>query len=310
MTASSKTTTTSGTSTPTSQPIVFFGTEEYSLWVLEPLIAAGFHIAAVVTKPDTKRGRKQQLTPPAVKTFALEHGIPVWQPTKLTDIADDIKQLDSPAAVLVAYGRIIPQSVIDLFTPGIINVHPSLLPLYRGPSPVEAAIQHRDNKTGVSIMQLSAAMDAGPVYSQTLYALDFSETKPELYHTLFTIGATILVRQLPKILDGTLQPEPQDESAATYCSLLSKADSYLDLATLTPGEAEAQIRAHIGFPRSRITVASHDLIVTKAHGVMDQKTPLDLKCANGAYLSIDELIAPSGKTMTADEFLRGYPINK
>ncbi len=298
---------TSGTKPNTiTKPIVFFGTEEYSLWVLQPLVEAGYPIAAVVTKPDMKRGRGQKVSQPAVKVFAEQHSIPVWQPEKLTDIIEPVKQLDSPAAVLVAYGKIIPASVLELFTPGIINVHPSLLPLYRGPSPVESAIANRDAKTGVSIMKLEADMDAGPVYSQTLYVLDQSETKPELYRTLFTIGANVLVQQLPSILDGSLRPIPQNHDKATYCQLLTKADSMLDLSAATPGEAEARIRAHIGFPRTRLRIGKHEIIAIKAHGVMDKKSPLDLACGNGAYLAIDELIAPSGKTMTAEEFLRGY----
>lgn len=293
-------------SSGTSQPIVFFGTEEYSLWVLQPLVKAGYSVVAVVTKPDTKKGRGHKFSEPAVKTYAIEHGITVWQPAKLTDIIDDIKALDHPAAVLVAFGRIIPQSILDLFTPGIINVHPSLLPLYRGPSPVEAAISNRDAKTGVSIMQLTKEMDAGPVYIQIPYVLDQSETKPELYRTLFTLGANILVKELPAILERQIPALPQDERQATYCQLLSKADSTLQLATTTPGDAEARIRAHIGFPRTRLRIGQHDVIITKAHAVLDKQTPLDLECSNGAFLSIDELVAPSGKTMNAAEFLRGY----
>ena len=157
-------------------------------------------------------------------------------------------------------------------------------------------------------MRLEAAMDAGPIYVQVPYALDFTETKPELYDTLCTLGANLLVTNLPKIVSGELQPTAQDELQATYCSLLSKDMSELDLATLTPGEAEAQIRAHLGFPRSRVTVDPYNLIVTKAHGVMTKETPLDLECVNGAFLSIDEVIAPSGKTMSAADFLRGYPL--
>ena len=151
-------------------------------------------------------------------------------------------------------------------------------------------------------------MDAGPMYLQVPYALDYTETKPELYNTLFSLGANLLVNKLPEIVSGELAPIPQEEKDATYCSLLSKEQGLLDLTTLTPGEAEAHIRAHLGFPRSRVKVGSYDLIVTKAHGVMTKQTPLDLKCSNGAFLSIDEVIAPSGKTMSAAEFLRGHPL--
>lgn len=276
--------------------------------VLRTLVEAGYPIVAVVTKPDSQKGRGQQLMAPEIKTYALSHNIPVWQPAKLAEIEPDVRQLGDPLGVLVSFGKIIPQSVLDLFTPGIINVHPSLLPLYRGPSPIESAIANRDSKTGVSIMLLEAKMDAGPVYLQVPYALDHTETKPELYNTLFTLGANLLMQKLPAIANGELLPEAQDESKASYCHILTKDMGTLDLSTLTPGEAEARIRAHLGFPRSRVHIGPHQVIVTKAHGVMTKNTPLDLVCANGAFLAIDELVAPSGKTMTASEFLRGYKL--
>lgn len=289
-------------------PIVFFGTEDHSLLALRALVDAGLPVVTVVTKQDTPKGRGNKLTAPAVKIYALEQGISVLQPEKLADIIDTIRALGSPIGVLVSFGKIIPQTILDIFTPGIINIHPSLLPKYRGPSPIESAIANRDNKTGVTIMKLEAAMDAGPIYTQAPYALDFTETKPELYDTLFTLGANLLITNLPAIISGSLQPQPQNEQDATYCSLLSKKDNILDLTTTTPGEAEARIRAHLGFPRTRVQIGQYTLIITKAHGVMTKKTPLDLLCSNGAYLSIDEVIAPSGKTMSATDFLRGYPL--
>lgn len=301
----SKTTTPSGTN----RPIVFFGTEDFSLYSLRTLVEQGFTVAAVVTKPDTQRGRGKKLTSPAVKEFAQSHGIPVWQPPLLTEIIDQIALIDNPIGVLVSYGKIIPESILELFHPGIINVHPSLLPAYRGPSPIESAIINRDNRTGVTIMKLVKAMDAGPIYTQVPYALDFTETRLELYETLGMLGANILISVLPAIVDGTLLPEQQDDSQASYCNLLSKEQSWLDISNKTPGELEAQIRAHLGYPKSRVTIGDYTIIVTKAHGVMTKKTPLDLKCANGAFLSIDELVAPSGKIMSADAFLRGYNIS-
>lgn len=287
-------------------PVVFFGTEDFSLYSLKTLIEAGFPVVAVVTKPDTKRGRDRALTQPAVKSYAEEHGVLVLQPSNLSDITQYIGSLSSPVGVLASYGKIIPQSILDLFSPGIINIHPSLLPKYRGPSPIEAAIEHRDSRTGVSIMRLVREMDAGPIYAQVPYALDQTESKPELYNTLGLMGANLLVHTLPSIVDGSLQPTPQNESEATYCPLLSKKESLLDPKKITPGDAEARIRAHLGFPRTRMTIAGHEIIVTKAHAVMSKRTPLDIQCKNGAYLSIDELIAPTGRTMDAKGFINGY----
>ena len=185
----SKTTPTSGISR---QPIVFFGTEDFSLYSLRVLVEAGFNIVAVITKPDSRRGRSNKLIQPAVKQFASQHHIPVWQPNRLKDIINDIKNITPrPTGVLVSYGKIIPQTIIDLFQPGIINVHPSLLPKYRGPSPIESAIANRDKITGVTIMRLEQAMDAGPIYYQEIYSLNFTETQLELYQTLGQLGAQL-----------------------------------------------------------------------------------------------------------------------
>lgn len=294
--------------TNTSRTIIFFGTEEFSLTALTGLIEAGYTIGAVVTKPDSKKGRGQRLSPPSVKILATKHNIPVWQPSKLAEIVDDVKRIENPAAVLVSYGKIIPQSIIDLFSPGIINVHPSLLPKYRGPSPIESAIKNGDSVTGVSIMQLTKEMDAGPVYTAKEHPLVGTETRPELYHALADIGTNLLLETLPGILDGTIQPTPQDEANATYCKLLQKEDAILDLRTVTADEAERHVRANLGFPKTKIQIGTHDIIVTKAHISTQQKTPLDLICQDGAFLSVDELIAPSGRRMNSSDFLNGYEL--
>jgi methionyl-tRNA formyltransferase len=286
--------------------LVFFGTEDFSLRSLEALIKSNQPIAVVVTKPDTKKNRGQKLVPPAVKVLAEQHDIPVWQPEKLKDIFEDLCDLGPITGVLVSYGKIIPQSIIDLFTPGIINVHPSLLPLYRGPTPIESAIINGDPLTGVSIMQLSAAMDAGPVYTQRKHALYGDETQPALYETLSRIGAEMLVESLPAILEGSLTPHPQDEASAVYCHLLQKEDAPLRPDQLTAVEAERKVRAHLKFPRTRVTINSHDIIITKAKVSAQKETPLDIECRDGEYLSVMELIAPSGKTMDGTSFLRGY----
>lgn len=292
--------------TTTKPKVIFFGTEDFSLVALEAIVEAGYPVAAVITKPDTPRGRGHVLTPPAVKTYAEARNIAVWQPTKLSDIAGDIAALQPIAGVLVSYGKIVPQSIIDLFIPGIINVHPSLLPLYRGPSPIEAAIANRDNQTGVSIMQLSAAMDAGPVYAQVTYPLDGTETQASAYQTLGNIGTELLINSLPQILSGELQPTPQDDSAASYCQMLSKADSWLQPDKQTAATAEAQIRAHLVFPRTRYDYKGQTLIITAAHLAQEAVSPLDITFSDGGVLAIDRLIAPSGKQMSASDYLRGH----
>lgn len=301
--------------TNTSKTIIFFGTDDFSATTLSELIAKGFTIGAVVTKPDSRKGRGKVLTPPLVKQIATKHAIAVWQPTKVVEIVKPLEALikksgEKPAGVLVSYGKIIPQSVIDLFEPGIINVHPSLLPKYRGPSPIEAAILHGDTETGITIMQLSAAMDAGPMYVQTTVPLNDTETTPQLENDLAELGAQLLTQTLPSILSGALQPTPQDDSSATYCQLLKKEEGALNPTLYTAEQAERRIRAHLGYPRTKVTLHGRDIIVTKAHiGRSDSgalKGVVSLTCKDGRNLIIDELIGPSGKPMTAKEFLNGY----
>lgn len=291
----------------TSKTIVFFGTDNFSLIALQGLIKSGYNIAAVVTKPDSKSGRGQVLTASSVKKLALEHNITVWQPSKVSEINDSIQSLgDNVVGVLSSYGKIIPETTINLFTPGIINIHPSLLPLYRGPSPIESAIKNGDKQTGVSIMKLTAGMDSGPIYGQTVHKLSGHETRPELYQTLALAGTEALLSLLPTIIDESLQPTPQDDSKVLYCKLLAKDDAWLKPNDVTAQTAERFVRAHLGFPKTKIDILGHTVIITKAHVSSEQKTPLDLQCQSGGFLTIDELIAPSGRTMSAKDFLNGY----
>jgi methionyl-tRNA formyltransferase len=289
-----------------SKPIIFFGTENFSLTALTGLIEAGYSIAAVVTKPDSRKGRGQQLVAPSVKVIAEKHNIPVWQPEKLSDIAHDIKALQPICGVLVSYGKIIPQSIIELFSPGIINVHPSLLPKYRGSSPIESAILNGDDLTGVTIMQLAAKMDAGPIYSVKKYSLQGTEDRLELYHALADVGTNLLLETLPRILNQELAPEAQDDTKATYCQLLQKSDAWLKPQEISAVDAERHVRAYLGFPKTKLNILDQDIIITKAHVSNEKESPLDIVCRDGAFLSIDELIAPSGRTMNAEAFLNGY----
>lgn len=290
----------------TSKTILFFGTEDFSAASLSALIKNGYHVAAVITKPDSLRGRGHKLVEPAVKTIALRHNIPVWQPHKLVDISSKIAALQPVAGVLASYGKIIPQQILDLFTPGIINVHPSLLPKYRGPSPIETAILNGDHETGVSIMKLVAAMDAGPIYTQDKYELTGTETKPELYGHLAEFGSNLLIKVLPDILGGVLEPVAQNETDATYTHMITKENGRLDLTNLTAAMAERQVRAYLGYPKTRLQIGTHEVIVTKSHISETGDTILDIQCKDDQFLSVDELIAPSGRLMTKLAFLNGY----
>ena len=294
-----------------SKTIIFFGTDTFSASALRSLIEADYTIGAVVTKPDSKSGRGQKLIAPLVKQLAEEHGIPVWQPTKLIDIVADLEAFGDIIGVLSSYGRIIPQVIIDLFNPGIINIHPSLLPLYRGPSPIETAIINGDQQTGVSIMKLTAEMDAGPVYAQEVYTLDGTETAPQLYETLSALGGRMLVETLPEIIKGNLLPSPQ-QNAAIYCYLLKKEDAILHPNEITAIQAERHVRAYLEFPKTKLPYKNESIetqiIITKAHVLTSELDGKDLTVTfkNDSHLVIDELIGPSGKRMSGRDFKNGY----
>lgn len=288
-----------------SKTIIFFGTDTFSASALRSLIEADYKIGAVITKPDSKSGRGQHLTPPLVKQIAEENNIPVWQPARLIDVIEDVKSFGDVIGVLSSYGRIIPQAITDLFHPGIINIHPSLLPMYRGPSPIETAVAHGDTSTGVSIMKLSAEMDAGPVYAQEVYELDGTETAPELYETLSALGGRMLIETLPSIIEGNLLPSPQ-ANATIYCYLLKKEDAFLNPEEITAVQAERHVRAYLEYPKTKITLAGHPVIITKAHVVSEQTSAIDVAFKGGQFLSIDELIGPSGRKMSGSAFLNGY----
>lgn len=292
--------------------LVFFGNERLvsglehtDTPILSGLVERGYDIIAVVSHHTQELSRKKR--PLEVTEVATAHAIPLFTPTKLKDIYKELAGLHADAAVLVAYGQIIPQSVIDLFPLGIINIHPSLLPLYRGPTPIESAIANDDPQTGVSIMQLAAGMDSGPVYAQKTIPLTGRETKFDLYQTVKTVSADLLFTTLPGILDGRITPKPQ-QGEPTYCPLLQKTDAWLNINHLTAAQADAKVRAHLGYPKTKAIIGEHTVIITKGHVSKTARSPLDLACKDNTIYSIDELVAPSGKTMSASDFLRGYKL--
>lgn len=290
------------------QKIVFFGTDDFSLITLQSLIDNGFNVAMVITKPDQKSGRGQKMTSPSVKILASQHNIPVLQPTKVSDINSEIEKLgNNLVGVLSSYGKIIAQSTINLFKPGIINIHPSLLPKYRGPSPIESSIKSLDSKTGVSIMLLTAGMDDGPVYSQVVHELNGSETGPELYDRLGRLGSELLVKILPQIIDGSIKPKPQDDQSATYSSLIKKEEAWIDFSNITSEQAGAIVRAHLGYPKTRTIINGTEIIIKKASISSKKDSPLDIECKDNNFLSIKELVvAKNGKQMSTNDFINGY----
>lgn len=308
---------TSGQNSPTTRRIVFFGTEEFSAASLRALLLAGFDVAAVITKPDSKKGRGHTLAPPTVKIIAKDHNIPVWQPNKLSEVTDIITDLQPATGVLVSFGKIIPQTIIDLFTPGIINVHPSRLPQYRGPSPIESALLNGDTETGVTLMSLSAQMDAGPIYGYTPVELVGTETASELYDTLGDVGARLLVQLLPAIISGDVVAAPQDDTQATYCQMIQKQDGVIDWNTPAT-QIERHVRAYEAWPQSRTTLNGIDVIITQAHPlpllsgvpgtfeIIDETPPAIAVHTSDGSLCIDRLKPIGKKEMPVQAFLTGY----
>ena len=295
-----------------SKRLVFFGNERLVSGLarsqtprLQGLIECGYDIAAVVVNHTDARSRNARTL--EVADIAAAHGIPVISPDRPGDIEQQLRNLQADAAILAAYGRIIPQRIIDVFAPiGIINIHPSLLPRHRGSTPIESTILQGDSEAGVSIMQLSAGMDEGPVYGQVSLTLRGDETKFELHDELAVHGAELLFELLPGILDGTVTAKPQGNNGVSYTTMIQKQDGIVDPSTETADEVVRKIRAYLGFPKTRLHYKNADVILTAAKSVA---TPvageLCIPCTQNSTLLVESLIAPNGKSMSGAAYLRG-----
>jgi methionyl-tRNA formyltransferase len=300
----------------TADRLVFFGTDAFSVPSLIRLLAEQRHIVAVVTKPDSRTGRGRELSSPAVKRLADAGGIPVFQPSRVRDIESSLRKLEPTAGVVVAYGKIIPQAVLDVFPKGLINVHASLLPLYRGASPIEHAILAGDEDTGVTLMQLEAGLDTGPTYDSSSVQLVGTETRPDLYERLAELGADLLSSKLDAILSGTIVPVPQDNSLASHTGLINKRDGHIDW-TKPAAQLEREVRAYLIWPGSHAEVSGIDVTITAAHvepGAGDPGTAYrtpdgQLGVHTGAETLVIDRLKPSGKReMTGQEFLAGHSL--
>ena len=205
---------------------IFLGTPEFAVPTLDAMAAAGHQIVEVVTQPDRPRGRKQELTPPPVKTAALRHGIPVFQPERIrhSETVEHLRALAPDVMVVVGYGQIIPQSVIDIPAHGILNVHASLLPELRGAAPIQWSIARGLEKTGVTTMRIDAGLDTGDLIDHWETGIGPDETAPELSVRLAEAGARLLVRTVAALENGAAHREPQDDSRATFAPILKKDD--------------------------------------------------------------------------------------
>ncbi|QQS19268.1 methionyl-tRNA formyltransferase [Candidatus Saccharibacteria bacterium] len=304
----------------TNKRIIYFGNECIATGVnsdapiLRMLLGNGYDVAAVVLNDNESRSRK--LRHFAVETIAVEHDIPVFKPHKIADITPELVAFNAAIGVLVAFGQLIPQNIIDIFPWGIINVHPSLLPKHRGSTPIESTLLSGDPTTGVCLMLLSATMDAGPLFDLSELKLNGDESKLTLASALLNIGSDRLRQLLPGILNGEIKPVPQKEANATYDKRISKQDGVIDLQKPAV-QLEREVRAYIGWPGSRTAIAGKDVVITAAHVANNSLENVDnkatfvadkqlcLQTADG-ILVVDTLI-PAGKTaMPASAFLAGY----
>ncbi len=212
--------------------VLFMGTPEFGAVVLGALLAAGYPVAGVVTQPDRKTGRRQELTPSPVKRAALRSGIPLLQPERIRgeDALAACAALQPEVLVTAAYGQLLPGRLLALAPRGAYNVHASLLPRYRGGAPIQRAVMNGDAQTGVTIITMVAKMDAGPMWARTAIPIGPDETYGDVHDRLAHAGGKLLVETLPGILRGTLTAVPQDESQATLAPLLTRADELLDPA--------------------------------------------------------------------------------
>lgn len=291
--------------------VVYFGTENISVPTLQDLINSDkYKVVAVVTKPDSAKGRGHKVSSPAVAELARKHNIACLQPSKLSDITDQLNELRPDVGALVSYGKIIPQKIIDVFPHGIVNFHPSMLPVYRGPSPIEAAIIHGDSFTGLTLMALSKDMDAGDIYYQEKVSIDPDETVDELYERFGQRGAELMTEKLSSIVAGELKGLPQDNDMAIYCHLITKEDGRLDPSIMTARDCYNRLRALYRWPKCHIYLDGHDVIVTKAKPLDDfqgDSWPDVVPCQNNSALQIIEIINPkSGRRMAVRDFLNGH----
>lgn len=301
---------------------IFMGTPEYAMYSLDAMIKAGYEIGYVFTQPDKARNRgKVTVTP--VKALALEHDIPVVQPTRVKgnqEVYDLIRDYNPDVIVVAAYGQIIPKEILELPKFGCINVHASLLPKYRGASPIQHVILDGEEKSGVTIMQMAEGIDTGDMLAKREISIE-GMTCDELHDKLSELGAELLVETLPKVERGEIIPEKQDESQANYVGMIRKEDGKIDFAVKTAVEVERQIRAFDPWPGAFCIYGDANMKVRKAEVLSGQsaecpgcvvatgKEGIDVACKEG-ILRIKMLQMPGKKAMDADAFLRGNKMEK
>ncbi len=293
--------------------ILFAGTPEFALASLRALCDSGVTPLAVFTQPDRPAGRGRKLKASPVKEFALSNKIAVHQPESLkdTDVVKEISELKADLIIVAAYGLILPQAILDLPKHGCLNVHASLLPRWRGAAPIQAAILAGDEETGVSLMQMTAGLDSGPVFAQQSVRIGDTESAGELLERLALLGGEMLCEQLPDILDGKLEAEPQDENSVTYAGKIRKSDAAMNWRK-SATELLREVRAYKPVPGAFFDFDGEQVKCWSAEIADGQsgtvgtvisagREGIDVVCGDGA-LRMLELQRPGRGRISAGEF--------
>lgn len=297
--------------------IVFMGTPDFAVPSLQALIDAGHDVCAVYTQPDKPQGRKQILTAPPVKTLALEHDIPVFQPNTLKNEDEQarLRELAPEVIIVVAYGKLLPKAVLDIPPHGCINVHGSLLPRWRGAAPIQWAVIAGDEMAGVTTMQMAEGLDTGDMLLTYETKVGEKETAGELFDRLAQSGAELLIQTLVKLDEIT--PRPQDDAQSCYAHMLDKQMAVIDWSK-SAHEIDCLIRGLNPWPIALTTLSGERLKVFAAEKAAgngepgtvleaDPKKGLTVACGEGA-LKLTEIQLVGGKRMKTTDFLRGHAI--
>jgi methionyl-tRNA formyltransferase len=302
--------------------VAFAGTPEFAAASLHALLASRHHVVLVLTQPDRPAGRGMELRPSAVKRLALEHHVPVNQPPRLKDPATHESLRDASVEVLVvaAYGLILPQAVLDIPRRGAINVHASLLPRWRGAAPIHRAILAGDPETGISIMQMEAGLDTGPVLLTGTVPIAATDTTGSLHDTLAQLGGRLIVETLDAIEAGHAPvPRPQDGDRATYAAKIDKQEARIDWSR-DAAQIHRQVRAFNPSPGASTRINGAEVKVWQARPAPAANAPagsvleasgegIAVACGAGAgSLVLEELQKAGGRRLAAREFLLGFPV--
>lgn len=294
--------------------IIFCGTPDLAAVALEALVHSPHRVMAVYTQPDRPAGRGLKLNQSPVKTLALQYQLPVYQPKSLNESFEQDLLADFKPDVLVAaaYGMLLPASVLNIPRLGCVNIHPSLLPRWRGAAPIQRTIYAGDTITGVTIMQMNQGLDTGPILLQRQYVLDPDETSQTLHDKLAKLGAEALVETLNLLAEDKIQSRPQDDNLATYAHKISKEEALLDW-TRAASDLEHEIRAFNPWPVAYTTWQGKNLRVWAAKAIAQEHSVDPRTIVNASHSGIDiatgagvlrllQVQLPGGKVLSASDF--------